>query len=97
MTGQDQARWLNLAKQEGWEIQATGAATLMERDGQTIEIEYGSAGIPRRIRRVRDGKTQILTQNYIRMAEVLGWITEKPEGDKTDDRRNDDTSADDDA
>ncbi len=64
-----------VARTAGWEVLAENGSLVIERDGQTIEIEYGSGGIPRTVRRTTpDGSRQVISQNYIKMSDVLGWI-----------------------
>lgn len=86
MTDRDKLHFIKAAKDAGWEVQATGDSTIIERDGQTVEIEYGSGGLPRKVKRIRDGKSEILSFNYIRMIEVFGWVNEKRDNERTDEK-----------
>lgn len=75
----DRAWFLEAARNAGWEVVAENGADLIERGAEVIEIEYGSGGIPRTIRRTDPaGKRHVIGQNYIRMAEVLGWLVAPP-------------------
>lgn len=72
--------FIKAAAEAGWEVPENptygpNQALTVARGDERIVIEIGPGGIPRTVRRTtHDGRTLILSQNYIRMAEVLGWL-----------------------
>lgn len=70
---------LRLANQSGWDVVAQNGSIIIERGPERLEIEWGSAGIPRTIRRTKpDGSTEVISQSYWRMTDLLGWIKAEP-------------------
>lgn len=64
-----------MAVAAGWEVVAQNGELIIERGPERIEIEYSTSGIPRKVKRISaDGLSTVLTQNYIRMIEVMEWI-----------------------
>jgi hypothetical protein len=80
----DQAWFLRSAASHGWDVLAQQGNIIIARGDEQVEIEIGSAGIPRRIKRTSpDGTVSTTSQSYIRMTDVLRWLP-KNEGIKDD-------------
>lgn len=68
------------AAKAGWEVVAEKGTTIISRGDERIEIEIGSAGIPRKVTRTHlDGSVETMSQNYIRMTDVLSWLPKRDE------------------
>lgn len=76
---------LELARKSNWEVVAEKGSVVIERGPEIIEIEIGSGGIPRTVRRTHpDGSREVIRQNYIRMIDVLDWINAPAEEQKSE-------------
>lgn len=66
---------LRLANDAQWDVVAQNGSIIIERGPERIEVEWGPAGIPRTIRRTHpDGKTEVISQSYIRMVDLFDWV-----------------------
>ena len=73
--------FVKVASDNGWTTPdhpeyTPGSVIVMSRGAELIEVEIGSGGIPRRVRRFNPitGRDESLRQNYINMKQLLGWL-----------------------
>lgn len=81
--------FVKVASEHGWTTPNSpeytpGSVISMSRGAALIEIEIGSGGIPRKVRRFNPltGKDEVISQNYIRLAEVMKWLQEEEPGER---------------
>lgn len=71
---------VRLANKAGWEVVAQNGSIIIERGPERIEVEWGTAGIPRKIKRTKpDGSTEVVSQSYIRMVDLFDWVNQEPQ------------------
>lgn len=81
-------KFVAAASEHGWTTPdapeyTPGSVISMSRGAELIEIEIGSGGIPRKVRRFNPitGRDESLSQNYINLTEVMSWLKAEPKGD----------------
>lgn len=84
-------KFVQAASDAGWgtpaePTYAPGSVISVTRGADTIEVEIGSGGIPRRVRRINPviGRDEVIGQNYIRMDQLFKWLEEEEPREQDD-------------